>query len=112
MVLFVCLFLSSLTGDYSGWEWGWGRGYFCYYSETFYCLSKDYFPTGTEIFSTVSSSNQPDGSLVITWSLDPDLRRFHWNITLTYQLIGTGDCSRTPGEVISVAVNQSDSEFR
>ncbi|XP_070197894.1 receptor-type tyrosine-protein phosphatase T-like [Littorina saxatilis] len=67
---------------------------------------------GSEVFDTMSASNQPDGSLLVTWSLDPDIRRFSWDIILSYQRVGIGDCAPLLdiGEVI-VPINQSLSSY-
>ncbi|XP_076454759.1 LOW QUALITY PROTEIN: receptor-type tyrosine-protein phosphatase T-like [Babylonia areolata] len=68
---------------------------------------------GTEIFSAMAVDTLGNTTLLVTWSVDPELRRFSWNITLSYQLVGTGDCSTLNNEeIITVPVSQSDTEYR
>ncbi|KAK7497042.1 hypothetical protein BaRGS_00011778 [Batillaria attramentaria] len=68
---------------------------------------------GTEVFDNMAASNEPDGSMGVTWSLDPDLRRFSWNVTLEYQVIGKGDCQTVDdANITSVPVDQTDVSFR
>ncbi|KAL8574971.1 hypothetical protein ACOMHN_064502 [Nucella lapillus] len=69
--------------------------------------------TRTEIFNAMASSKEGETALRITWSLDPNLRRFSWNITLSYQRISIGDCSPLSKEpIVTVPVSQTDTEYR
>ncbi|XP_076436158.1 LOW QUALITY PROTEIN: receptor-type tyrosine-protein phosphatase T-like [Babylonia areolata] len=68
---------------------------------------------GADIFTALSATPLPSGQLLVTWSIDPQFLRFSWNLTLSYTLLGIGNCAGvTDGEVTSVSVDQSDTEFR
>lgn len=54
-----------------------------------------------------------DGVSVVTWLFDTSVRHLSWDITLSYQKIGIGDCeSGSKGEVLSFAVNRNQSSYR
>ncbi|KAK7094764.1 receptor-type tyrosine-protein phosphatase kappa-like [Littorina saxatilis] len=67
---------------------------------------------GSEIFNTMTATNQPNGSVLITWSIAPNLRQFSWNISLSYQLTGLGNCAViADSNVTTVGVSQADTSY-
>ncbi|KAL8611821.1 hypothetical protein ACOMHN_053542 [Nucella lapillus] len=67
---------------------------------------------GAEIFTDLSATLQLLGNVLVRWTIDTQFLQYSWNLTLSFQLIGVGDCAVVPdGNVTSVSVDQSDTEF-
>ena len=60
------------------------------------CLVDDYkcfLYIGSNIFENISLFDDINGTLHVTWFINQELQKFAWNVSVSYRLVGYGNCN-------------------